>query len=350
MPVTMNAFTRAVDTADRFQRRHLPLAFPVAVWKKFTDDQAGNLAALVAYYAFAALFPLLLVLATVLNITLSGNPALHKRLLSSALAEYPVIGPQINSQLGSIGGSGIALTFGIVLLLLGARGVAGAMQNAICSVWGIPKDRRPGFPKSVLQGMALVLFIGIGFIVTTSLSGVAGGTGHLLSGWGAHIGAIAVSLVLNVGMFWVGFRLATGLLVPWRDLRVGAAIAAAVWQVLQVVGGYVISHQLHRSSELYGTFGVVLGLLAWLYLQAEVTIYAAEIDVVMVRRLWPRSIAPDESSEPASPAVPASSAEAASPVDVASPAKPSVPAQPGPPAPARNKGRIGGSRRGRNSA
>jgi membrane protein len=81
--------------------------------------------------------------------------------------------------------------------------------------------------------------------------------------------------------------------VPWRDLWIGAAIAAFVWQVLQLVSGYVVSHQLSHASSLYGTFGVVLGLLAWLYLQAEVTLYAAEIDVVLVRGLWPRSIKSD---------------------------------------------------------
>ena len=98
--------------------------------------------------------------------------------------------------------------------------------------------------------------------------------------------------MLNIGVFWLSFRLATVRRVPWHDLRIGAAIAAVVWQILQIIGGYVVSHQLHRASSLYGVFGVVLGLLAWLYLQAEVTLYAAEVDVVLVRRLWPRSLKP----------------------------------------------------------
>jgi membrane protein len=107
------------------------------------------------------------------------------------------------------------------------------------------------------------------------------------------VAAVAVSLVLNVGVFWLAFRIASAFQVRWHDLRYGAAIAALVWQVLQVAGGYVVSHQLQRASSLYGAFGVVLGLLAWLYLQAMVTLYAAEIDVVLVRRLWPRTLQPD---------------------------------------------------------
>jgi YihY family inner membrane protein len=290
----MNALNRAVATADRTQQRWPWLALPVAVWKKFGDDQAGNLAALIAYYGFVATFPLLLVFVTVLNITLKNNPTLQHELLNSALAQYPVIGDQIKHNLHTPSTSGLPLVIAIVVLLLGARGVASAIQNALCEVWGISRASRPGFPWSFLYSMALVLAVGGGLVTTTFLSGLAGGIGHVLNGTVASIGTVIVSLVLNVGVFWLAFRLATMRLIRWRDMWIGAAIAAAVWQVLQLVSGYVVSHQLSHASSLYGTFGVVLGLLAWLYLQAEVTLYAAEVDVVLTRRLWPRSIQSDK--------------------------------------------------------
>ena len=277
------------------------LAFPVAVWHKFNDDRAGNLAALIAYYGFAAIFPLLLVLATVLNILLKNDPALQKTLTDSALAQYPVIGQQIKTQLGSIPGTGLPLLIGAVLLLLGTRGVARAMQNALCEVWGIKREDRPGFPMSQLWAFALVLTVGLGFVVTTFFSGLAGGVGHVINGTVVHVATVLISLVLNVGVFWLSFRIATARQVPWRNLLLGAVLAAICWQILQVFGGYVISHQLHRASALYGTFGIVLGLLAWLFLQAEVTLYAVEVDVVRVGRLWPRSILPappDKDAEP----------------------------------------------------
>ena len=307
----MNVIERPLRAVDRFQQRWPVLAVPVGVWSKFNDDQAGNLAALIAYYAFAALFPLLLILVTVLDIVLKNDPSLRDTLLNSALSQYPVIGPQIKSHLGTIPGTGVPLVIGIVFLLLGARGVAGAMQNAMYGVWGIKKEQRPGFPLSQLWAFALVLTVGIGFIVTTFLSGLAGGAGHLLNGAVAHVGAVAISLILNVGVFWLSFKIATAWQVPWRELRIGSAIAAVCWQALQVVGGYVVSHQLHRASELYGTFGVVLGLLAWLFLQAEVTLYAAEADVVLARRLWPRSVLPVNADEPAQENGPAQEGEPA---------------------------------------
>jgi YihY family inner membrane protein len=288
----MNVAERILRAADRLQQRQRWLAFGIASWKKFGDDQAGHLAALIAYYAFAAIFPLLLVFITVLNITLNQDPSLRDHLLNSALAQYPIVGTQLRQNVHGLGGTGPALAIGLVFTFLGARGVAGAAQNAFNTAWEVPRPDRPGFPWSLLRSIALILVVGIGQIVTVTISGIAGGAGHLISGLGAHIGAVAVSLLLNMGLFWLAFRLATARCVAARDLRLGAFTAAVAWTVLQLVGGYVVGHSLHRSSELYGTFGIVLGLIAWLYLQAQITMYAVEMNVTAVRRLWPRSLFP----------------------------------------------------------
>ncbi|HEX2821536.1 MAG TPA: YihY/virulence factor BrkB family protein [Streptosporangiaceae bacterium] len=287
----MSMAKKAIRAADELQQRHAWLAVPVAVWKKFGDDSAGNLAALIAYYAFAALFPLLLVLVTVLDIVLKNDPALQKKLLNSALAQYPVIGPQLG-HIGRLHQAGLALVIGLLGTFIGSRGVATAMQNALNSVWEIPIARRPSFPWSWLRSFGLILVIGLGLIGTTIVSGLASGAGHVLTGLGASVAAIAVSLVLNIGVFWLAFRLGTASEIGWRQLRLGAVIGAVIWQVLQSFGGYFVSHQLAHASPSYGTFAVVIGLLAWLYLEAELTLYAVEINVVRTYRLWPRSIAP----------------------------------------------------------
>jgi membrane protein len=269
----------------------------------------------------------------VLNIVLKNDPGLQKTLLQSAVSQYPVIGPQIKDSLGTIPGTGLPLVIGAVLLLAGTRGVARAMQNALCEVWGIKREDRPGFPMSQLWAFALVLTVGLGFVVTTFLSGLAGGVGHVINGTVVHVATVLISLVLNVGVFWLSFRIATARMIPWRNLRTGAAIAAACWTILQLVGGYVVGHQLQRASELYGTFGIVLGLLAWLFLQAEVTLYAAEVDVVLTRHLWPKSVMPVEAPEPAVPVRPAEGTPSGVPAQPVEPARAAQDGQPSEPAP-----------------
>jgi membrane protein len=286
-----------IDRADEFQRRQPVLAFPLAVWKKFGEDQAGNLAALIAYYTFVAIFPLLLVLITVLDIVLRHNAALRQSLIDSALSAYPVIGPQLRNNVNPLHSTGIALAVGIFGALLGARGIAMAMQNALNSVWAVPLERRPAFPWSTLRGVGLIAVIVVGQIVTVLLSGVAGGIGHLLTGAPAEAGTIALAFVLNIGVFWVAFRLATAAEVSWRAMFPGAVLSAASWQVLQLLGGVIVGRTLQHSSALYGVFGIVLGLIAWLYLQAQITLYAAEVCTVRAWRLWPRSLRPPPTEE-----------------------------------------------------
>jgi membrane protein len=276
--------------ADRLQRRHAWLAFPLAVWRKFSDDRAGLLAALIAYYAFVSLFPLFLALVTILDLVLASHEAFREQIVDSALASYPVIGAQLKSNVHALSSTGPALAIGLIGTLFGARGLAVATQNALNAAWAVPFHRRPMLGQTLLRSVGLIAVVGPCELATLVLSGLSGGAGHVLGGAAARIGAIAISLVLNVGVFWLSFRLATASQVRARAMLLGAAIAACCWQALQVAGGYLVSHQLSRYSELYGVFAVVLGLLAWLFLQAQITMYAVEINVVRVYRLWPRSV------------------------------------------------------------
>ncbi len=291
----MNMLEKTFRAADKLQQQHGWLAFPVAVWKKFGDDQAGNLAALIAYSALVAIFPLLLLLVTVLDIVFKNDPARQKKIVDYALANYPVIGTDLENSIGHLSQRGVALAVAAIGIFIGALGVSNSLQNALNSAWEIPFARRPAFPWSWLRSAALIIVVGLGFIVTTALSVLAAGV-HVLPG-GPSVLAIVVSLVLNFGLFWLGFRLGTAKEITWRQLWPGAAISAVIWQILQSVGTNFISHQLAHATPLYGTFALVLGLIAWLYLQAQLTLYAVEINVVRAYRLWPRSLAPPPYTE-----------------------------------------------------
>jgi membrane protein len=295
--LAMNMAKRVLRAVDEYQQRHAWLAFPVAVWKKFGDDHAGNLAMLVAWFAFVSIFPLMLVLVTVLDIVLKNNPDLQHRLLNSALSQYPVLGQHL-TNIGPMHQAGLPLVVGLVGTFLGALGVANAMQNALNTAWEIPYARRPGFPWSWLRSMGQIIVIGLGLIGTTILSTLASGAGHKLSGFAATAAALVVSLAASIGLFWLAFRLGTAREIGWRQQWLGAVIASVAWQILQALGGYFISHQLAHASPIYGTFAIVIGLIAWLYLQAQLTLYAVQVSVVRTYRLWPRSIAPPPYTEP----------------------------------------------------
>src|ERR1700733_12347265 len=212
----MNMLKRAIHAADALQQRYVWLAVPVAGWKKFGDDAAGNLAALIAYYAFVAIFPLLLVLVTVLNIVLKNDPGLQYRLLNSALGHYPVIGQQLG-QINPLTQTGLPLVVGLLGTFFGARGVATTIQNALNTVWEVPFAHRPGFPWALLRSFGLMVVIGLGLIGTTILSTAAG----RVFGPGATVAAVAVALVLNVGVFWLSFRLGTAKEIGWRAPGLG---------------------------------------------------------------------------------------------------------------------------------
>jgi membrane protein len=281
---------RVVRRLDQFQQRHRPFAFVFAVIKKFGDDQGGNLAAVMTYYGFMSLFPLLLVLTTVLGYVLQNNPSLRDNILNSAVAQFPIIGDQIRNDVGSVRGNGFGLAIGILLTFYGGLGIANAAQDAMNRVWAVPIRARPGFLPRILRSLMLIGTIGLGILVTTLLSGIGAGSSNF-GAW-SRTGVILLAFVFNVGLFAVAFRVLTVRDVAWRDLWPGAVIAAIGWQVLQTIGGALVSHQLKGMNQTYGVFAIVIGLIAWIFLEARIVLYAAEVNVVRAHRLWPRSIAP----------------------------------------------------------
>ena len=259
----------------------------MAVVKKFGDDQAGSLAALVAYYAFFSLFPLLLVLVTILSYVLQHDPSSQEAIKTSVLSQFPIIGSDISRNIHSLHGHVFTLVIGLVTSLLAGLGITQAAQNAFDQVWAVPfKDRRD-FVHSRLRGLLLLVSLGLLFIVATLASGlVTGGLGGPL----AKVAGIALSLLLNLALFMAAFRLMTSRSVATGCLWVGVIVAAVAWTILQVLGGIYIGHVFKHSTSTYGFFGIVIALLVWLHLGAQVTLYAAEINVVVTRKLWPRSL------------------------------------------------------------
>jgi membrane protein len=279
---------RLVAWFDRFQQRHVWLAVPFAVIKKYGDDRGGYLAALIAYYGFLSVFPLLLTMVTGLGIVLAGNHELQKKIVDSALAQFPIIGEQLETNVKAITGNTVALVVGILGSIWGAFGVTAALQNALNDVWGVPLRRRANFIFSRLRGLllflALLVFV-LGSGVLTALATTVAAVGVL-----SRVLSIGGTLVLSFLLYVAVFKVLTVRDVGFRDIFPGAVLAAVGWTVLQVVGGLIVQHQIRNATALYGFFGIVLGMIFWIYLVAQITMYAAELNVVLAEHRWPRSL------------------------------------------------------------
>jgi membrane protein len=273
--------SRLTHRFDTYQQSHRWLALPMAVIKKSGDDQGGNLAALMAWFGFFSLFPLLLVFATIVGFVLAGDPGTRHSVEHSVTSQFPAVGTSL--PLNSISGSVGALVFGVLAALYAGLGVTNAAQTALDTVWAVPFKNRPNFVKSRLRGLGLLAFLGVLFIVSTIASGaVSAGFGGVL----AKVAGYLVSLIVNFGLFFAAYRLMTNPNIPGADLRWGSVVAAVLWTILQSIGGLYLKH---ASGGSYGVFAVVIPLLIWLRLGAQVFLYCAEINVVVSRRLWPRS-------------------------------------------------------------
>lgn len=281
-----------VGWADRVQRRHSWVGFPIAVIYKYFDDQGAFLAALITHYGFLSLFPVLLIFVTVLGFVLTGHPGLQHELVHSALGQFPVIGNRLAQAAHPLGGSGFALAAGILIALYGALGVGQALQNAFNRAWGVPRNERPDPLRSRLRDLLLLAILGIGALVTTAVTAVTTGVrayGVVLGAW-VRVCGIAAVTVTDVVLFLVGFRVLTARRLTRREALSAAIAAGVLWQVLQWLGTYYAGHKLARADALYGLFGLVFGLLAWIYLEAVIVVFIAEAVAVHSLRLWPRAL------------------------------------------------------------
>jgi YihY family inner membrane protein len=274
------------ERLDTLQQRRPVMGFPIAVVYKFIDDQGVYLAALIAYYGFVALFPLLLLLSTVLGLVLVGHPGLQQHIVDSALSQFPVIGGDLG-QPHRLGGGVTGLVIGVLGALYGGLGVTLACQNAMNTAWSVPRHRRPDPIRARMQGLLLLATIGLAVLGAAAISGI-GAAMHVSGPFTALL--IAASIALNCVIFVVAFRLTTARPVRTRDVAPGAVAAAFVWQILQSFGALFVRKVVHGSSATNGVFAIVLGLLAFLFLAAAAIVFCVEINAVRVDKLYPRAL------------------------------------------------------------
>jgi YihY family inner membrane protein len=277
-----------VAKLDALQRRHPILGFTYGVIKKFGDDRGGQLAALITYYGFFSLFPVLLVAFTILGFVLQDNPQLQTDIAETLSKRLPLPG----IEAGSIRGSGVALGVGLVLALWSGLSATQVAQDALNTVWNVQRADQANFLWKRLRGLLTLLVIGLGIVASTAVGAFVSVLGPAAQ-IGGYLGAVLVSTVVVTGLMMI---LVTDR-PSWRDVLPGAVFVAIGWTVLQALGAWYTRGLIERADKTYGTFAIVIGLLSWIFLQSQIFVYGAELAVVRAHRLWPRSVDTDDQTD-----------------------------------------------------
>jgi uncharacterized BrkB/YihY/UPF0761 family membrane protein len=276
---------KVVAAVDRWQRRTPWAGVPYAVSKKFGDDNANLVVVALAWYGFTAIFPLLLVMMTVLGSI--GAQSLGTGILNT-LHQFPVIGTSFNpAKPNALHGSTLGLIVGLIGLTYGAQGVTQTAQQAMATVWHIPQTERTGFLPRLGRSVAGLITIGGAFLVNAFLTSYV--TGAHVSYW-IRIPVLIGLLIINAALYFLTFTLLTAKVIGPRGLLPGAVLGGVAFTALITVGTGLMTHQLKSASSTYGAFGLVIGIVTLLLLLAKLSMYAAELNPVLSRRLYPRAL------------------------------------------------------------
>ncbi|GAB3792544.1 YihY/virulence factor BrkB family protein [Nocardioides ungokensis] len=279
------------DRLDRGQRQFPPLSIPIAVVYKYFDDQGNYLAAILTYYAFIAIFPLLLLASSILGFVLQGRPELQQEVLSSTLSQFPIIGDQLGRPEG-LQGSTAGVVVGALAALYGALGLGTAIQNAMNVAWSVPRNSRPNPILLRLKSLLLLVTAGAAVVTVTVLSTLVSRTSVIdgsLNVWLSWLVQILTVVVIGL-ILTLLFRVAAARRHSWRSAAPGAFTLAVLWQLLQYLGAWYVTHVLGETSSMNKTFALVLGLIGLLYVGAVMGMLGIEVNVVLARRLWPRAL------------------------------------------------------------
>jgi uncharacterized BrkB/YihY/UPF0761 family membrane protein len=277
---------RVIAWADGVQRRHGVLGFPFAVIKKYGDDDGGREAALITYYGFLSIFPLLLLGVAVLSRVLAADPELRVRLISAIVP--PVLQSTVDHAVTTLPTSTVPFIAGLIGLLFSGTGVVFSVSQTLNHVAAVPRRARFGFFPRYLRVFAMLaaLLLGAGAVgaLTVAVTAIPNlvGAERVVAVLGAALVIFAVLLL--------GARLLLARPAPFRAIWPGAALGAAAVELVLTVGAPLLAGLVSRAGPVYGSFATVAGMFALLYLVSQALVYSAEVAAVRYARLWPRAL------------------------------------------------------------
>jgi YihY family inner membrane protein len=277
---------RIIQKVDDTQTRRKSVAVAVATFKKFSEDRSTNLAAMIAFWGIFSIFPLFIVLITILAWFLQASD--RASVLGHVAKMLPLLDP---STVSGLSGSWWVLVLGLLTALWSGTGVVRSLQFAFDSVREVPYHERPGLAKQTLRSLWVLATIGVGLVLTTLLSGfiVTSANGVRLGAIG-RVGGYLIAAALDVGIFVAAFRLLTERADNVRDILPGALLSGVTFFILQELSALIVSHYLQNAAPTYGHFATVITILWWFYIQSIVTLLGAQLNVVLKERYYPRSL------------------------------------------------------------
>ena len=276
---------RIIAWADRLQREHGVLGFPYAVVKKYGDDEGGRQAALITYYGFLSIFPLLLLGVAVMSRVLADHPDLRQRLITEIVP--PVLRSTVEHSLATLPTATIPFIAGLIGLLLSGTGVVFSAYQTLNHVAAVPYRQRASFFSRYLRVFAVLAMLLLGALATGALTVVA----TALPGPEVRRAAAVLGSALVVfAVLLFGAKLLLARPTPVRALWPGAVLGAAVVTVVLNAGAPVLARLVAKAGPVYGSFATVAGMFALLYLVGQALVYAAEVNAVRYARLWPRAL------------------------------------------------------------
>jgi YihY family inner membrane protein len=289
---------RLIDRVDRFQRGMPVFGFPWAVIKRYIEDRGAWLGSLIAYFGFFSLYPLLVAFTTVATWLFGDHPKALQQILSAVWSKVPFasadLAEQVNEQVTDLSGQGWIAFVSIVVSLWGAVGVVRVLQDAVNTMWGVPRYRRPPYLIKVARGTLMLGLLGVGIIGSAVIAGVTLAVDMpVMATIGAAIGNIVLSVLVTLAIY----RLVLGRSVPYRVHMPGAVMmGVGVWG-LTLIGGLYVQRVITRMTNVFGPFASTIGLLAYVSLLIQIFVFSTEVNVVRAKRLWPRTLT-DNIGEP----------------------------------------------------
>ena len=290
---------RVFDRVDQIQRRYRLLSFPHAVFKRYGEDHGGWLGALISYYGFFSLFPLLVVFVTVATWALGSRPDLLHTVLQAVWSNVPfaasVLQQNVEQEVGKLEGNTWVAVASLLVMLWGGVGVVRVLQDGVNTVWGVARYRRPGFFPKIARSAAILGLLGLGLVA----SGVVAGLTVTVEFPVAGLVLVAVVTVgLTSAITVVVYHLSIAAPVSNAEVAPGAIMMGLGTYGLTLIAGIYVQRVIARASGIYGPFATTIGLLAYVSLVVQLFVVATEVNVVRSKTLWPRSLTGRALGEP----------------------------------------------------